>query len=112
MEKFSVDSDYVDSYLDSVLLSRMPYSISKQGAIYAKCVNLFSAALKISDCEKAKTVVEDFNKLDEYVEKKNRVKESCQEEIFKAHSTFYSLINGKDAIFNNRLNNCIDKALL
>ncbi len=39
MEKFSVDSDYVDSYLDSVLLSRLPYSISKQGDIYVDVDN-------------------------------------------------------------------------
>lgn len=111
MEKFSIDSDYVDSYLDSVLLSRLPYSISKQGDIYARCVNLQSVALKIGDCENAKSNVDEFNKLDEYVELKNRVKENCQQELFKAHSTFYNYINNQNAILNNSLKNCVDKTL-
>jgi hypothetical protein len=109
MEKFSFDSDYVDSFLDSVLLSKFPYSISKHGEIYAKCVNMYSPALKIADCEKAKSIVEEFNKNEEYIEKKNKVKENCQDELYKAHSNFYTWVNNKYSIYSIKLNNCINR---
>ena len=99
--KYPIESDFIDSFINSILLnlsSKTSYSIKKDAEVYMKCVNLDPIANKLSNCSASR------DRVNEYIESDEKIKEAkasaianCPEVIYN----LYSQINSEKNDFSN-----------
>mmetsp|Transcript_20729 Transcript_20729/g.21521 ORF Transcript_20729/g.21521 Transcript_20729/m.21521 type:complete len:133 (-) Transcript_20729:120-518(-) len=99
--KFSVESDFVDSFLSYFLLESVKEAsakLVKNGFLYASCVNFNSQVLKFSDCSLARDEVSSFIEGNEdFSALKSEVASQCTKQVLDAHKMFYIMSKETDA---------------
>ena len=93
IEKYPIESDFTESYLNLFLLNnffRQPdnYSVISDAAVFNSCVHLNPAALNLANCSDRRDNVDRFisrhqEQFSRYV---NVVKDSCKDELVSAHA--------------------------
>jgi len=94
--RFTLESDFVDSYINSFLISN--YKNENLGSVldakvYERCINLNSSVLKTANCtsrgEKVQQYIARFG--EEFTKLKETAIGSCSTQILQAHNLFYAL---------------------
>jgi hypothetical protein len=101
--KFPVDSDFVESYLNSFILQAYFFNhekghakedvnqVTRDSLIYAQCVNLNEQVNKLADCSERKENVDKFiEKNPSIAALKTSAVEKCSKELEEAHSLRFS----------------------
>ena len=100
--KFTLESDFVDSFVNYFLVNSLNKEIKNEALSFAECVNLYKDTTKVADCSSKRDLINKFFENNEEARNaKEKLKASCSEEIKKTHLSFYHLF--KDAEINNFL---------
>jgi hypothetical protein len=92
--KFTLDSDFVDSYLNFYSLNQQheDLELMNNALIFAQCVNLNKTVSKTADCAAKRESVHTFvEKNDKIKSNKDNIKANCKDQVLKAHQIFYAL---------------------
>jgi hypothetical protein len=92
--KFSLDSDFVETYLTSYILKglNIDRSIKNDADIFSRCVNLNKSYIKVANCDAKRDQVNSFlEQSDEAKSLKEAAKSNCKESLLKAHQSFNAL---------------------
>jgi hypothetical protein len=100
MNKFTTESDFVDSYLNNFIIAsqNVKDQLKQNARIFASCVNLNKTINAVADCAAKRDEVNSF--LDSNHEAKNLKEKtlgSCTDRLLKAHQLFYSINHEKSA---------------
>lgn len=120
--KHSVESEFVTSLLDSVIIKHLVpdnYTLIKDAIVLSKCVNLHPVSLKLADCSGSKDRIQSFISGNEKFEEiKQKTISECSEQLIKYHSATFNKHNDKSSFFNHNIaknieqnfNNCFREA--
>jgi len=100
--RFTLESDFVDSFLNAFILTNFDYykndSRMNDASVFQECVNLNKDVLKTANCTARKERTQSF--IDSLGVKFSKFKsvatEKCSSEILSAHSISYNRSKGKD----------------
>ena len=120
--KFSVESDFVDSYLNSLLISSLPstdYNLRAKANIFSNCVNLVNLTLKTQNCSEARDSLAEIIESEDFKSSKEKVLGECSESLLLSHRLYYELnskshspasyltLSGRYHIQSQDLKNCM-----
>ena len=96
-DKFSLESDFVDSFLNSYIskyYKNSSYKLMKNSLVYSSCVNLNNIALKISDCSAARDFVnEEVESNEDLKNLREAAVANCENQVLHAHRIFYENVS-------------------
>lgn len=109
--KFTVQSDFVDSFLNRVVLqTKFPgHPIVQAASIFEGCVNLNKLNLNISECGNKRDEVNAFFESNDLAGFKAQVAENCTAQLLEAHTLTH--LQHRDAQ-ENALSNFMNKIYL
>lgn len=89
--KFTTQSDFVDSFLNRVILDAKfnKEEIANDAKIYEACVNLNMFNLNFSECGDKRDKVESFIDNNQLQGFKQQLVENCSNEVLESHSLAY-----------------------
>ena len=91
LNKYSIDSDFIQSYLNLFVVSKFfngNFSLENDARTFNSCVHLNASAYNLSNCSDRRDRVESFISSNEEVFNKYRTVavESCKTELLTAHN--------------------------
>jgi hypothetical protein len=99
--KFTIESDFVDSFLNYIILNKS--KVSDDAHVFAQCVNLNKAASTIADCSGKRDRIANYLENNEKAQKtREEVLSNCSSQLLKAHIPYY-LLNQQNVSVTDRL---------
>jgi hypothetical protein len=98
MEKYPLHSDYVESYINKLILSNT--SVSKDAQAFKNCVYLNPYSLTLTNCADRREKVDKYvsDNISVYNEIKSKINNNCKGELMEAFHLDKTLGNGREII--------------
>lgn len=89
-DKYPRKSEFANAYIDTKIFHYLnipnTYKISKASKVYLDCINLEKVTMTLSNCDKAKSIVENYYRSNPKLKLiKNNIMENCSEKFYKLY---------------------------